>query len=215
MTHTLHREGDRESLSDDFVVLAMAAAGINDDQATNANRAFLDLALEHDADEVNMGTMETGSIYQVDFETIREDATDGRILHAVFDDFDELESFLFDLAELELGISVVVTGLFDKTEEVCENVGERSDADPIPKPHTARWAAGIKGNTDRLPEEWVLEFSTMCGHGMISFNLVRDMREAVADGRISAEEAAKRIGQPCVCGIFNTSRAERLLTAIT
>ncbi|MFB6113238.1 MAG: hypothetical protein ABEJ58_03935 [Halodesulfurarchaeum sp.] len=215
MTHTLHREGDRESLSDDFVVLAMAAAGINDHDATNANRAFLDLALEHEADEVNMGTMETGSIYQVDFETIREDATDGRILHAVFADFEGLESFLLDLAELELGLSVVVTGLFEKTEEVCDRVSDHADADQLPQPHTARWAAGIKGNTERLPEAWVREFSTMCGHGMISFNLIRDMQEAVAEGRLSAEAAAERIAQPCVCGVFNTTRAERLLTART
>jgi len=211
MTHTLHRQGEYESLSDDFVVLAMAAAGINDAEATDANRAFLDLALAHGADEVNMGTMETGSIYQVEFERIREEAVGGRILHAVFADFDDLESFLVELAELELGLSVVVTGLFDRTEAVCDRVGELADADPLPEPHTARWAAGIEGDTDRLPEEWVLELSTMCGHGMVAFDLVREMREAVATGKMDVSQAAERIAEPCACGIVNTERAERLL----
>ena len=57
----------------------------------------------------------------------------------------------------------------------------------------------------------MLEFITMCGHGMISKNLVIDNIEAVRAGRKKIHDAAVAIAQPCVCGIFNVDRAEKLL----
>ena len=51
----------------------------------------------------------------------------------------------------------------------------------------------------------------MCGHGMVSFNLVREGIEDARRGWITAEKAAERWAEPCVCGIFNPVRATRLL----
>ncbi|MFW6385037.1 MAG: hypothetical protein ACOCY7_02755 [Halodesulfurarchaeum sp.] len=211
MTHTLHREGDRDSLEADFVVLAHTAAGYNVDGSATAVRAFLELAKKHGADTNNIG-IEAGSIYQMDYETMEAEVSDEvSNPHAVFEDVDALEAFLTDLCRLDLGISTVVSGLFDRTETVCENVRERIDEGAEPRPHTARKWLGVYGNRKRLPEKPVRDVSTMCGHAMVSFSLVREMRDAVAEGRLDARSAAERLAEPCVCGVFNVERAQALL----
>ncbi|MFB6113240.1 MAG: hypothetical protein ABEJ58_03945 [Halodesulfurarchaeum sp.] len=210
MTHSLHREGDRESLENDYVVLTMPAAGHNYENSGPAVRAFLRLAKEYGADEVNMGT-DTVSIWQSDFDTIHDGIDDGDMGHAVFTDFDELEDFLTDYSEMDMGLSTVVSGLFERTEQVCENVRDRVDDGASPEPHTTRKWLGVFGNRDRLPESSIREVSTMCGHAMVSFSLIREMRDAVSEGRLNSRSAAERLAEPCVCGVFNTDRAQTLL----
>ena len=51
----------------------------------------------------------------------------------------------------------------------------------------------------------------MCGHGMVSFNLVRRMASEVRKGTLSLQKAAGIMAKPCVCGVFNNKRAEDLL----
>ncbi|MFW6385274.1 MAG: hypothetical protein ACOCY7_03975 [Halodesulfurarchaeum sp.] len=210
MTHTLHREGDRESLENDYVVLTMPAAGHNYENSGPAVRAFLDLAEQYGAVDVNVGT-DTASVWQEDFEMLYDGIEDGDMGHAVFPNFDDLEDFLTDYAEMDMGLSTVVSGLFDKTQEVCENVSERVDDGAHPEPHTTRKWFGVYGNRDRLAEAPVREVSTMCGHAMVSFSLIREMRDAVAEGRLDSRTAAERLAEPCVCGVFNTDRAQTLL----
>ncbi len=48
------------------------------------------------------------------------------------------------------------------------------------------------------------------GHGMIAAARVRHLAERIARGGISAGEAADEIAKPCVCGIVNRERAERI-----
>ena len=79
------------------------------------------------------------------------------------------------------------------------------------KRHTAQCSLGVWGKVERLPQAEILDISTMCGHGMISFNLVRRMATDVRNHSISLEEAAGIMAKPCVCGIFNPKRAEDLL----
>lgn len=208
MTHTLHREGDRESLRDDYVVLGMPAAGINSDGSVEAIRTFLDLASEYDT--VNLGSMDVGSINRYDFEELIAGSEDGSIVHAVFADFEEFVDFFDALDEMDLGLSIVVSGVFERTAQACKRVSGAS-SNTNPDPHTVRYALGIRGDRDRLPDEWNRELITMCGHGMVSADLVDEMAAAVAEGRLQAEKAAERLARPCSCGIFNTQRAERLL----
>jgi hypothetical protein len=77
--------------------------------------------------------------------------------------------------------------------------------------HSVEHSLGFWGATDRLPEREVLEFHTLCGHGMVSFNLIRKMVEYVGLRRLTPKEAAKIMGKCCECGVFNTVRAEILL----
>jgi len=60
----------------------------------------------------------------------------------------------------------------------------------------------------------ILEFNTMCGHGMVSFNLVRKMIDYVKLRRLTAKEAARIMAKCCECGAFNPVRAETLLEKV-
>ena len=53
--------------------------------------------------------------------------------------------------------------------------------------------------------------STMCGHGMVSVSLAKKMMDFVKENRRSPEEAANSMARFCSCGIFNTTRAKRIL----
>ena len=60
MTHTLHRLGNTENLSDDYVVFAMSAKGFNEKGSAAPMLKFLEICLEFDP--INMGDMKTGNI---------------------------------------------------------------------------------------------------------------------------------------------------------
>ena len=64
---------------------------------------------------------------------------------------------------------------------------------------------------DRLADRQVMELSTMCGHGMISFNFARKMIDWVKEGRRTPEQAASYMARFCSCGVYNPSRAKRIL----
>ena len=66
-----------------------------------------------------------------------------------------------------------------------------------------------------MPEKNILEFNTMCGHGMVSFNLIRKMIEYVKLRRLTTpKEAARIMAKCCECGAFNPARAEMLLEKV-
>ena len=54
----------------------------------------------------------------------------------------------------------------------------------------------------------------MCGHGMVSFNLIRKLFDLVKLKRLTPKKAAVIMGRCCECGVFNTDRAERLLEKV-
>jgi|Deesub1362B_J571_1020462.scaffolds.fasta_scaffold00262_10 acyl-CoA synthetase (NDP forming) len=209
MTHTLHRQGDEESLKKDYVVLAMAHKGLNSDGAGDKLRKIADIMHSHNP--VNMGIMGPTKdgraacmVRGVTLEEIKEAIHDGSILHAVYTEKETVNKVLEDIKKTDLGISIVVSGLFN---EVFSILNENE----TPLPHTINMSLGVHGKIDLLPEPEVLEISTMCGHGLVSHNLVRDRMEKVAKGKMSAEKAAKDLASQCVCGIFNPERARELL----
>jgi hypothetical protein len=111
-----------------------------------------------------------------------------------------------DLIRADLGISINISGLLDDVQACCRKAGiER---------HSVEHSLRFWGAKDRLPEREILEFSTMCGHGMVSFNLVRKMIEHVRLRRLTPKEAAKIMAKCCECGVFNPSRAEMLLEKV-
>jgi hypothetical protein len=73
------------------------------------------------------------------------------------------------------------------------------------------YSLGFFGQTDRMADRNTLELSTMCGHGMVSFGLVRKLIDWIKQGRRSPEQAAATMARFCSCGVFNTTRACRLL----
>ncbi|HEX78354.1 MAG TPA: hypothetical protein G4O03_08135 [Dehalococcoidia bacterium] len=202
MTHTLHRKGTVENLSDDYVLLCIPAKGINEEGSPAKLQEFLRIAWGHNP--VNIGSIVLGNMYSAEPETIMANARE--VAHAVFVDPQTVAEVLKELKEAELGMSVVVSGLFKAVSECCHKAGL--------KRHTVNYSLGIWGKTEKLPSEEVLEVTTMCGHGMVSSSLVNFLAEEVKKGRKSAEDAAKEMAKQCVCGIFNPTRAAKLLTAM-
>ena len=111
------------------------------------------------------------------------------------------------LKEADLGMSVVVSGLFDMIGECCHKSGL--------EPHTVEYSLGIWGNTSLLPAEPIMEINTMCGHGMVSVGRIEDIINKINAGRMTCEQGGKELGKTCTCGIFNWKRAGEILQRIT
>ena len=204
MTHTLHRFGtDKELLKEDFVVLVMPSKDINHVGSGPKLKRFLEMAREVGA--VKIGDARLGNEYhQGGVEKMMENVEDRAVVHAVLKDRDTLVELLKKLKAARLGLSVVVSGLFDEVNRCCK------DADLTP--HTINQSLGRWGKTDKLPEQGVLEIHTMCGHGMVSVNLIKRMMDRVSKGKLTPEKAAESLFKPCMCGIFNPHRAAKLLS---
>jgi hypothetical protein len=216
MTNTLHRYGSGESFKDDYIVFAISARGINDKGAVEKQRQFLELARKHNP--VNMGDASHGAVYHSskrlnplvhwyrnlarDFETVIKGVSCPTTVAAVFDNPDKVVAFVKELKTADLGLSINISGALDKVQECARRAGlER---------HSVEYSLGFLGQTDRMADRRTLELSTMCGHGMLSFNFVRKLMEWVKQGRRTPEQASATLARFCSCGVFNTTRACRL-----
>jgi hypothetical protein len=199
MTHTLHRRGDRESLREDFVVLVMPAQGINVEGSAEKLKKLWDIFSRYEV--VNWGDATNGNKYNFSLEELKKKKS--MIGHAVFKDKESLKNFLKELKEADLGLSTVVSGLYEEVSNCCASWGI--------KLHTVEHSLGVHGNTSKLPPENILEIHTMCGHAMVSPNLIRSMVEEVKSGKRTAESAADELARHCACGIFNPYRAKKLI----
>ncbi len=203
MTNTLHRQGDVEGLKGDFVVFAHTAKGINKEGSGPKIQEFMRICLRHSP--VNIGDAKQGNIHQEDIEIERliSRQGDGAAAAAVFTDVGTLQRVIEDLIRADLGICINVSGLLEEVRDCCRKAGIQR--------HSVEHSLGFWGATERLPERHILEIHTMCGHGMVSFNLIRKMIEQVKLRRLSPKKAAKVLAKCCECGAFNPKRAELLL----
>lgn len=206
MTHTLHRLGIDETLEEDYVVLVMPSKDINHVGSGPKLRRFLEMAQE--AGAIKIGDARKGNEYHHGgIDKLLENVEDRAVVHAVFKDLESLTRCLVALKEAELGMSVVVSGLFDRVEERCHKVGLEK--------HTINQSLGRWGQTEKLPPPEKLQFNTMCGHGMVTVGLIEKVIGNVKAGKCTPEEGAERLFQPCMCGIFNPHRAALLLRKLT
>jgi len=201
MTHTLHRRGTRESLSEDYTIMMLQSVGINDEGHIPKIQEFLRIALRYNPK--NIGSVTMGGMIDKPEEVI---ANASKIGHAVFDNKEDLTAVLKELKEADLGISVIVGGIFENVDECLEKAGLQH--------HTGNFSLGIWGKTEKLPSNDVLEVTTMCGHALISPNLVRAMAKEIKAGTKTPEEAAKTLMPQCACGVFNPARAAKLLATM-
>jgi hypothetical protein len=220
MTNTLHRYGSAESFSDDFIVFAIPARGVNDANAVEKQRRFLEIARKHNP--VNIGDASHGALFHPskelnpsvhwrgrvgngphDFEQVVSGVSCPTTVSAVFDNADAVVAFIKDLKQADIGLSINISGALDKAQECARRAGlER---------HSVEYSLGFFGDTDRMADRQTLELSTMCGHGMLSFSFVRKLVDWVKQGRRTPEEASATLARFCSCGIFNPTRACRLL----
>jgi hypothetical protein len=206
MTHTLHRMGSTGNLSEDYVVLMMPSKDINHVGSGPKLRRFLQMALDNAA--IKIGDARLGNQYhQGGVSKVLENIEDRAVVHAVFRDTESLARTLLAIKEADLGLSVVVSGLFGEVEKCCRQVGLEK--------HTVNISMGRWGRTENLPPQEILEINTMCGHGMVTVSLIEEVIADVKNKRCTLEEGAERLFRPCVCGIFNPHRAAQLLREMT
>ncbi len=198
-THTLHRQG--ESLKEDFIVLSMSARGVNEKGSASKLAESLKIMLRMGA--VNAGDMKTGNIHIAGPEQIIRNTSDTSIVHGVFTKKEDLAKVLSALKDANLGISVVVSGLFDDVFEATRKAGLR--------PHSVNISLGLWGKRESSPREEYLKISTMCGHGMISPYLIEKLVRQVKKGQVTTDEAGKKLSECCVCGVFNPVRASKII----
>ena len=204
MTHTNHRVG--EHLEEDYVLLIMPSKGINVEGSGKKLRRYLEMALDNGA--IKIGDARLGNEYhQGSVEKVLENMEDQAVVQAVFKDKATLVNALKAYKEADLGLSVVVSGLFDHVGECCKEVGlER---------HTINQSMGRWGKTEKLPPPEKLQLNTMCGHGMVAAGLIDEVIEDIKSGDCTVEEGAEKLFAPCMCGIFNPHRAALILKELT
>lgn len=205
MTHTLHRRGSVEQLEHhDYVILSMSAKTVNAKGSGPKMAKMFEILNQFPS--VNFGDCKTGSKFQYDYDYIHDHFVDTSVLTFCFDDPAVVKDAIKALKEADLGVSVIVSGVADAVRGMIDQAGL--------KLHTIEFSGGIHGKLDLLPDEPVLEITTMCGHAQVSPDLVQEMVRQVRKGKKTLKEAAEQLAQPCACGIFNPTRAEYVLSKL-
>jgi hypothetical protein len=200
MTHTLNRRGlSEERPGEEIVFLCMIPA----DQRGKKSEEMLEMAntvLKYRPDNI------IGAPVGLDEEGVRTLAKRGTIITAVFTNKDDVQKLVEEIKSKRLGISVVLSGLFQDVHEVCDKAGLKG--------HTHNISLGIFGKTERLPGEETLEITTQCGHALISPHYVKQIVRKIRKGKMTSEEGASLLIKPCVCGIGNPQRIKKSLDSM-
>ena len=202
MTHTLHRKGDIESLKTDFILLVLPDKDVNIEGSAEKMNQFLDVFSRHKADIVNYGNCSTGNSHHFSIEDLKK--VKNLILNAVFKDREGLKGCLQEIKDRDFGISIIISGVYEEVVKICKEIDL--------SPHTVGLSLGIHGRTEKLPDEEILDITTMCGHHMVAPNFVNKMVKEINNKKKTCEEAAIELSRQCLCGAFNPYRAEKLLT---
>ncbi len=203
MTHSLHREGSVDSLGRDYVLFIFPARGFNYTGSTPKVRRLMEFVYRTGPSNTLVSSLRRHLYSGVRPDEILDSLKDGARAYAVFNSKKKIREVLRCIREADEGISIIVSGLIDQVRDISEEIGL--------DPHTINISLGILGNTDRLPPPELRQYTTMCGHGMVSPNLVRDVIRKVKTGKISAWDGSLTLVAPCICGIVNPHRSEEML----
>jgi hypothetical protein len=220
MTNTLHRFGNADSFRDDYVVIAVPSRGKNDENVVPKLRRFLQLALQFKP--VNLGDARHGGALrpsrsmnplahwrrknQPDFQAVIDGLDSPTTAAAVFDNRSAAEAFVTALKQEDLGVSINISTSIEGALQCCKAAGLVR--------HSAGYSLGVEGKTEHLPNSDVLALATMCGHGMVSMSLAKKMIDWVREGRRTPEQASCYLTRFCSCGVFNPTRAARILSEV-
>ena len=217
MTNTLHRYGNAESFHDDFVIFATPSKAKNDEGCVPRLKRFLELAVPFGP--INAGDTIHGAALQPsrelspvvhwkrdatpDFRGLIDSIDTPATVAVVFGNRAAAEDFLKALSEADLGLSVNISTSLDGAEQCCHGAGLCR--------HSVGYSLGFEGRTEQLPGVPVLLLSTMCGHGMVPATFAGKMIDWVKEGRRTPEQAADYMSRFCSCGVYNATRAARIL----
>ena len=216
MTNTLHRYGKAEAFRDDYIIFAIPSKGKNDQGALEKLKTFLGICVRHHP--ANIGASGKSSFrpspnlnpsvhwkrdLRPDFGAVIDGVKRAGTVGAVFDSRDKAVACLREVIDADLGLSVNVSTSVEGAREVGRACG-------IPR-HSVEYSLGFTDPHDHLPRSQILELATMCGHGMVSFHLAQKMVDMVREGRRTPAQAVATLTRFCPCGVYNPSRALRLL----
>jgi hypothetical protein len=205
MTHSLHRRGSVEDLREEFVLLVIPSREENSQESEETQekmRHVWEVISHYEKDLAMFGN----GLRLVPMEVLKSNKAK-TIAHAVFKDRETLKSCIKELKDRRFGLSVVVSGLYEEVNNICSELGF--------SPHTVEHSLNVHGKTERLPDENILEITTMCGHHTVSPYLAMHLAERINKGKMTYEKAAKELSRMCTCGIFNPHRAEKILRKLT
>ena len=218
MTNTLHRFGTARSFSDDIIVFALPALGkCGQDEALPVLKRFLEIAIEYKP--VNLGDARNGGALRAtryknvfahwfkrnkpDYQKVLKTLTKATTMSVVFDNLPAAQAFVKRIRDEDMGISVNISSSIENALTCCRNAGVNR--------HSLSYSLGFEGIGDNSPNKHAIALSTMCGHGMIAHSLAKKMIDFVKEGRTTPQKAAASMQRFCSCGIFNPSRAMRIL----
>jgi hypothetical protein len=219
MTNTLHRYGNAESFCDDYIIFAIPSKGANEEGSIPKLKEFLRICANHNP--VNMGngnrcalSPETGlnpsahwkrkEVY--DWERVIEGVNKIGSVAAVFSTKEDAEACMKEVVKADFGLSVNMSTSIENAKAAAKSSGI--------KRHSVEYSLEFNDPHKHLPDSQILTLSTMCGHGMVSFNLAKKMVEMVREGRRTPEKASNTLVRFCSCGIYNPTRAKRILEEI-
>lgn len=197
MTHSLHRQGNLESLKCEYVVLSIGVPHSLRTLQVLCQRKFPRVYSILVRVLTQFGIRKTLRLTR---KFLPEGTPDEAV---VLNSREELYSYLKKAKEANTGKSIVVSGVFDEVNACLTELGLC--------PHTVQLSLGIFGRTDLLPRPEVLEMTTMCGHHLVSPDLVEALANDVKKGKTTPERAAEDMAKLCSCGIFNETRAVEII----
>ncbi len=203
MTHSLHREGTPESLDKDYVVFIYPARGYNYKGCAPKVRHLVEIVYEVGPANMIATTLRKNLYSGVDPDEVLDSIEEGCRVFTVFNSREKFRELLTAFKEADEGISIVVSGLIEKVREVAAEVGLN--------PHTINLSLGIHGGTEGWPPPQIRQFTTMCGHAMISPHLVEDVIRRVKAGKLDTWNGSITLAKPCACGIYNPYRSMEML----
>jgi hypothetical protein len=202
MTHSLHRYGTKENLQNDYVFYIR---GMKIGDCYNQLQKVSEILLAEGP--VNSRFHAQKKNFASDaVKDVSKSIEDIRGYACVFSSKERTKRVLKKLKEADIGLSVVVSGLIDEVVKMTKETGL--------KPHTVNLSLGIHGKKKALlPDDKVLELTTMCGHGLVGSMLVKTVFEKIINGKMSFKAGSRLLASQCPCGIFNLDRCEELFLA--
>jgi hypothetical protein len=203
MTHSIHREGPPDLLNQEFVLFVYPARGFNYDGSGPKIRRLGEMLFHQGPANLLVLSLRQNMYSGVPQEEILDSIKDGTKIFSVLEGQEKLKDTLAKIKAMDEGISIVVTGNIDRVRQVAAEIGL--------DPHTINLSLGIHGRTDRLPPADIRQFTTMCGHGMVSPSLIRDVIRRIKAGKLDLWVASLIAAAPCACGIYNPCRSAEML----
>ncbi len=216
MTNTLHRSGKAETFRDDYIIFAMPSKGKNDDGAIEKLRSFLEICVAHHPSNIGASgqsgyrpsrnlnpTVHWKRDIEPDFDSVVAGVKKIGTAAAVFDSREKAVGCLRDVIDRDLGLSINISTSVEGARQAGLECGIGR--------HSVEYSLGFSDPNDRLPQSQILELATMCGHGMVSFQLAQKMLDMVREGRRTPLQAVATLTRFCPCGVYNPSRAVRLV----